>query len=427
MNWSKFNYLFEYKEGVFLLYNSLSNVLLEFDTEDYNNLLLLKKEPQLLKDHPSSDDLIENKIFVGSDDDEVNRIKTNILSRRYDNSHLHLIIAPTQSCNFNCNYCYENERHGDIMSEEVQMKIVEFIKGHESISNLQLTWYGGEPLIAFDEMNELVKKISKLEIPFISCMITNGYELTKEVINNLGKFNFEQIQITLDGNKNTHNNRRPHINGYGTYDKIIQNIDLLINSNLDIKLSIRVNIDKTNKKEYSEVLHYFNSKYPGNKNIFVYSGYIDKGEPSCESSDCITSNSEKVKFHQDLLKDNSYNLSVYPKTDFDSCMARSKNSYMIGPDGFLYKCLKNLGEKDKIIGNISNPENLDSLLMSKFLIKNDYLQSKICSNCFNFPLCSGGCALIRTGIIKDSGDKLCNYTKDNIEDYIRMHYENSMN
>ena len=84
-----------------------------------------------------------------TDDDSYNIIKMRALSGLYANDSLMLTIAITRACNFDCSYCFEGNRTGKPMSDEVIEKLIRFIENYHT-PKMSITWYGGEPLLAFD-------------------------------------------------------------------------------------------------------------------------------------------------------------------------------------------------------------------------------------------------------------------------------------
>ena len=110
-----------------------------------------------------------------------------------------MTIAPTRECNFACPYCYEPDRDVVYMSDKTEKNIISFMKRFPKVDRIIITWYGGEPLLAFDRILSMNTKIADLKIPYESIIITNGYLLNQEVIDRLEELKTGRIQITLDG------------------------------------------------------------------------------------------------------------------------------------------------------------------------------------------------------------------------------------
>src|SRR5699024_5938565 len=120
--------------------------------------------------------------------------------------------APTLSCNFGCPYCYEEPKSG-FMSEEVQKSILDMItEAAKRRKDISVTWYGGEPLIAKDIIFNMSEKIINIceenDCDYSSYIVTNGYLVTDEIIENFKKYKITGAQITIDGPPEIHNSRR---------------------------------------------------------------------------------------------------------------------------------------------------------------------------------------------------------------------------
>ena len=103
------------------------------------------------------------------------------------------------------------------------------------MEKLVITWYGGEPLLAIEPIEELTYKFKEIckqfNIEYSASIITNGYLLTESVCDMLLELDITDAQITLDGNAKIHNSRRPLANGGNTYDTIINNLEKIHGKN----------------------------------------------------------------------------------------------------------------------------------------------------------------------------------------------------
>ena len=148
MKWSKYNILFKSrKNSCNLLYNLLSGLFMELDDTLYEKIKLIRYDINKIKLLTDSEITIfvDNKVLVTDDQDEFNKYKLAVLSNQYNVNNMHLTIAPTQDCNYRCKYCFEENRPTIYMDENTENSIVHFIK-NKNIKNLNVCWYGGEPL-----------------------------------------------------------------------------------------------------------------------------------------------------------------------------------------------------------------------------------------------------------------------------------------
>lgn len=244
MIWSRYNYLFKSEKYGYLLYNSLSNAFLHIPDKSIGFIKEIQNNPNLINEYDEKEYFQENKIIVENDDDEIAVLKVCESINRYTSNSLGLTIAPTLGCNFRCSYCFELNKQGSRMSTEIQQAIVKYVKKRDFITDLSVTWYGGEPLLCMDIIEHLTKEFLSLGKRYNADIVTNGYLLSIDVFRQLQKLKVYTIQITLDGLAETHNKRRPHANTNNSFEQIINNLDTIIPIKENTDISIRVNIDK---------------------------------------------------------------------------------------------------------------------------------------------------------------------------------------
>ena len=157
-------------------------------------------------------ELIRGKFIIDKDLDEFQLIKSrHYLTRFSKENALGLTIIPTHACNFRCPYCFEADKKykNDKMSEEVMDAILALIDSKLRENGvLSISWFGGEPLLALDIIEKLQGRILELSkrkcFSVYSSIVTNGYLLTNHVAKKLLDLQIKAIQITLDGDRETH-------------------------------------------------------------------------------------------------------------------------------------------------------------------------------------------------------------------------------
>jgi len=423
MKWSKYNYFFKIN-STYLLYNSLSNGFAELKKNTYQYLQrLIKLNDTNISDKLLNNELITFKALVEDDKDEINLIKYKTNSMRFDKRSMALTINPTMHCNFNCSYCFESNRSSIYMTDDVEDAIITFIKNQKGLESLNVTWFGGEPLMDFNRIVSISKKIQSIEINYKAGLITNGYLLSKQICNQLDELNIKFVQITIDGLSQTHNLRRHLTSGEGTFDKIIENIECLKKINSIIDLSIRVNIDDKNKDEFILLFNFFKDK--NYENVNVVPAFVDDIGNGCKSNDCLFDRKLKIEFITDLYKNYGLNFSYfYPRYDRMECSVRNANSFVIGASGELYKCWNDVGNQSKILANLVDKKvKINHKLHLRYLAGADPMESAECHSCFHFPTCSGGCPYLRIeNEYEGKHFDTCDYIKDNMNSFLEMHY-----
>lgn len=425
MKWSKYNYFFN-ADSKYFLYNSLSNSFAELREDIYEKLHKLFINNSLeISDLDLKNHLINMKAFVEDDRDELCKIKYLKQRRRFNNTHLGLTINPTLQCNFACPYCFEGEHSNIYMTDEVENDIIKYISRHKSAKSLHVTWFGGEPLLAFNRIVSLTNKIKELNLDFRAGIISNGYLLNENIILQLESLFINKIQITIDGGEKLHDSRRYLKSGKGTFHQIIKNISLLQELAPNVKVVVRVNIDETNKHEYIKIVNFFKDKsYP---NLVVSSGFV-KNLSGCNPDDCIFDKKKKSEFVMDMHK--KYGLEFpyfYPSSIRYECPVRNPNVISIGPSGEIYKCWNDVGNPERIIGNIKGNITNENLLI-RYLNGSDPFEDEECKQCILLPVCDGGCPHLRIKRDYENTDcEICCLMKNNMNDFLLINYYNQLN
>jgi len=437
MCWSIYNTLFYSERFGYFLYNALSNTFIEVDRHHYDFLEQTQKNPQLI--NSGIDDqflalLQEKKVIVKAGEE-----RHLLIERQYkrdtlcfDNTHLDLSICPTLGCNFRCPYCFEHTQQDmTIMNAATVNQLSAFIKSFIKIRSLSITWYGGEPTInpAFNVVHEITKRIKKLDIDFREAgLVTNAYLLGEEKINQLNELNIKTVQITIDGPQEIHDSRRVLDSGRPTFQQIINNIDTLMNSSFNGSCNIRVNLDQTNLSSFFDIRKYLLKRFDG-KNLYVYAGHVDTSPDHRYDKNCNLCAEEWTEFTVEQFRHLkiSPGKGIYPLgTIFNICSANTRNSFVIGPEGELYKCWEDVGNKRMVVGSIFQDDHISNAeLVALYSIGTDPYLDKECLECKIFPICGGGCAnrRLRAKHFNEDGLKYCSLYKDNIVKYLMEYYD----
>ena len=177
----------------------------------------------------------------------------NFLHHNSSRSSASFLFLVAYDCNFRCPYCFENDisSHGKGWSKQVFTKeMVDRayqamceIQPNKAMHGKSITLYGGEPLLATNK--EIVRYIvdEGLKRGYIFSAITNGYDL-HHFTDLLGPKKIRRLQITLDGEEENHNRKRPHYRAGDSFDVIMKNVALALS--LDVQISMRINTDYDN-------------------------------------------------------------------------------------------------------------------------------------------------------------------------------------
>lgn len=418
---SSYNFEFPYKndEGKRVLYNSRTNALALIDKEKYMHFRSFKERGEPILDEKLLEDLKHGGYILRDDIDELELIRFNLLQSRYNTSSLGLTIAPTSDCNFRCVYCYEKDIiRPVIMSENIQNKVVDFVRSKaKSIDHLIISWYGGEPLLALNIIEDLTKRFLEIceehKIRYDAGIVTNGYLLTFNTVARFKNLKISSIQVTLDGSPDEHNKRRPLINGKPTFDKILTNLRE-IKKILPCNVSIRVNTDKHNVDQVDDILSAIKKNELENF-VHTYLARVENSNNSYNDTSCFQSN-EFSKIDYDFKIRNELDMvNSFPKLIYNVCTADSQNGFVINADGSMYKCWDDIGISKRCIGNLLEQDVYNVSTLLEYMLY-DPTQDEECRNCKYLPICMGGCPHRRLFDTKNR----CAHIKYRLNDYMAL-------
>lgn len=427
---SRYNHFQRWRDGNYIAYNAFSGavaLMTEENFQIYNDIekkLSVDKNPVYTdKEQELVKQLEYGKFLVSDEMDEIRALNFQHNLDRYDRSRLGLVLAPTLACNMACKYCYEANKKGR-MSPQVIEKLVEFVENRGPvISGLDVSWYGGEPLLAMDIIEDLTETFQDLakehKFNYSSSMISNGYLLTPEVTDKLVKFNIKNIQITVDGPARMHNEKRPLRNGRPSFDTILKNMQYAVDK---LSVGVRVNIDKSFTVEIiSELLQELIDAGIHQK-VGLYFGQLEASTQVCSniSESCYeTADFSKIEIeYYRLLLANGFRIDRLPSPMSTFCMAQTINAFLIDPEGNIYRCFNHVGDISKSMGKIAEEPNY---LNPNFTRLFDFIpfEEATCRDCDFLPICIGGCPSRRAdrGL---TGYQLCDSWRHNLEPMLEI-------
>lgn len=436
MKVSRYTFLFSINEINYFVYNTLSNALIEIDKEVYTDLK--ENETSTKISNISFNDeicniLFENGILTENDEDDFIRYKAIIKKIRDQNNYIHLTLAPTMNCCFNCFYCFEKYKNKKHMTSATIDAIIKYIIAQKNIKTIKLTWFGGEPLMAIKEIAEFYGKINKVWLRSIdSNIITSGYHINKNVIEILKENEINSVQITIDGIKETHNQIKYLPDCEDVFGKVWNNIKLLHDLAPNINVIIRVNLTKSNAHEYEQLLELFRKTFKNTNNITIVPSFvIDRGTIDynyTNSKHTLFSHNERTKHILSLAHKGIQTPYIrYPSRKFGECAIRNNIAISFDNDGYAYKCWEVIGDKNYAIGRLnSNGEliELNTRNINRQLYGADPLEDTKCVKCKYLPICGGGCPIQRIqNKFEDGKNNPCIYYKGYMVEFLKYFIE----
>lgn len=256
---------------------------------------------------------------------------------------LHLILMPTEKCNFRCTYCYEDFVHGRMARPMIDgiRKLVE--SRAPGLRSLTFEWFGGEPLLEQPIIEEIQAHVQRLAVEhapleFRASMTTNGYFLSPGVLSRLIRLGVSAFQISLDGTVATHDARRRMGDGSGTFDRIWSNLLAARRSDLEFQITLRTHVDRDNHVALPDYLEMLSRELSGDDRFEVYLRPVSRlGGPNDDAIPVLGSReAEVVEDLRDRAEELGLRLSA--PSGPDACYAAAANSFVIRSTGEIAKC-----------------------------------------------------------------------------------------
>ena len=289
-------------------------------------------------------------------------------------------ILPTTGCNARCFYCYEQGTRPVTMTAETASQVVRYIVAHRGDEKITLRWFGGEPLVNAKVIDQICTELNGQGVPFRSEMTTNGYLFDADMVQRAKNlWQLQKVQITLDGTAQTYNRVKDYVyRGVNAFERVLTNIGLL--TAVGIRVLIRLNVDKHNIGEMTELVELLHQHFGSNEHLSIYSHELF-GERTPE--DNATLFAQRMQLEQQIAKHGILRIKELPKDiHLNQCMADNDGSVMIAPDGHLGKCEHFIDRE--FFGHIDSEEHNEAILR-KF--KERRAEIEACATCPFYPQC----------------------------------------
>ncbi len=410
---SQYNYLVPYEERV-IYYNGISRHVFSLDKKEHERMQeLLQDLVSFEANYTSVFNRFKEWGFVIDEEvDEIDVLRFRNRKEIYSDRTYRLFINPTLECNFSCWYCYEKHpagRMSDETMERIKKHIVYMIE-QVKIDGLVLSWFGGEPLLYFDEIvypiSIFAKQLcEKYRIPFKNGATTNASKINPDMVRKMKEIDMDGFQITLDGDESRHNKIRNE-NGRATFRKIIENIGLLCEHLPDVYITLRINYDNQTL-ERSDMLSVFKmipEQY--RKNIGVDFQRV------WQTGGSATGEYQKRK----TLYDSCSELGYAPNGISQAFMlGRNHKCYSdrrfyaeLNYDGKVYRCTARGYDDKYVLGELLEDGRIvwDEKKLAGLIGKATF-ENEMCLACRYLPLCLGPCSQKRKETPDENLDCIC--------------------
>ncbi len=327
-----------------------------------------------------------------------------------EQEEMQLFFVPTYSCNFTCSYCYQSgyDAQGKLLSKEITDAFFEFIARQFPQRKKYITLFGGEPLLDSAPYRERIAyfiekaKENQLEI----AIVTNGYFI-ESYLNLLDAGFTREIQVTLDGTGDMHNQRRRLKDNSPTFDKIVANIDATLARNIPVNL--RMVVDRDNINDLPALADFairkgwtqnplFKTQIGRNYELHYcqdgQSKLFDRLSLYKELLMLMENHPQIVEFHKPafsvirFLEENG----KLPDPLFDACPA-CKSEWAMDYTGTIYSCTATVGKPGEKLGTFFPEIQLNEAKI-KVWQQRDVMHIEKCKTCNLQLICGGGCGSI---------------------------------
>ncbi|KUF19340.1 radical SAM protein [Streptomyces silvensis] len=270
------------------------------------------------------------------------------------NDVFHLILLPTEQCNFRCTYCYE-----DFSVGRMRPGVVDGVKaliGQRlgDLKVLDISWFGGEPLLAADIVEDVSRFVADAApahgLRHRGDVTTNGYLLTGAMVERLAGLGVSSFQVSLDGPEHLHDRTRLRADGRGSFAKLWQNLLTIRHGTWPVTVTLRVHLTPANLPEMPEFLALIRDTFLADTRFSVHLKAVERlGGPHDKTMD-IVDKSTRSRVIADLREILRTERRTATTPDAPVCYAARPNSLMIRADGRLGKCTVSLNDPANDLG-----------------------------------------------------------------------------
>jgi len=345
-----------------------------------------------------------------------------------------LCLHIAHTCNLNCSYCFasQGKYHGEraVMSFEVGKQALDFlVKNSGTRRNLEVDFFGGEPLMNFQVVKDLVKYARSIEKQynknFRFTLTTNGVLIDDDVIDFANK-EMSNVVLSLDGRREVHDRFRVDYNNKGSWEKIVPKFQKLVKERGNRDYYMRGTFTHHNPDFLEDIKAMLDL---GFTELSMEPVVCAKGDPSELTEEDLPI---VLKQYEDLAKlmiekDKEGKPFTFYHYMIDltggPCIYKrisgcgSGTEYMaVTPWGDLYPCHQFVGDEKYLLGNVFDGVN-NKEVVDEFMSCNVYAR-KECKDCWARLYCSGGCAANAyhaTGSVKGIYEYGCKLFKKRME------------
>lgn len=429
------------------LYDRNSNEIVTISSDEYRNI---ESEYPLTEDECVS--MREKGIILENYLKHIKHPESKLLDCRYERKVSFLTIQITQQCNLRCSYCvysgkYQNRVHSDrVMSEKTAKKSIDFLAEHSIDSTkVHIGFYGGEPLLQFPFIKMCIEyaeqRIAGKDISY--GLTTNATLLTREIVNFFAEHKV-MLNISLDGDKESHDKNRKFANSEkGSFDIVQENLLMIFRDFPAYYPMLSFNVVIDPKQPFQKLCDFFRTSELF-RNSMISAGLIND---QYAYQELAMSETFKEQYGYELFKFFLYKLNCLEKEAvsnlFDSYFSdirkiEQRSFYPLGEtehhsgpcipgiqrlfvdvDGIFYPCERVDEESDIMkIGSVEEGFYVEKAMN---ILNIGQLTRDECKECWAFRMCTicAAAADDRTAFSKEKKLAVCRKVKENVKQVLK--------
>ncbi len=373
--------------------------------------------------------LVKNNLLFTPD-----MYEEKVLNEKHDYNTKALCLNIAHDCNMRCGYCFAStgDYHGGrkLMPLDIAKKAIDFLlETSGNRKNLELDFFGGEPLLNFDVIKKTVEYGRDKEKEFNKkigfTMTTNAILLNEEMEDFINE-NMNNVVLSIDGRKDINDSMRKNVDGTGTFDQIINNIDRFIKKRQGKSYYVRGTFTSKNLDFSNDVLFLADK---GFKEVSIEPVVTESNRTYALKEEHLSKIYEEyeklankiIEYRNEGRGFNFYHYMI--DLDGGPCVYKRVTAcgagveyYAITPEGDIYPCHQFVGNDKFLLGNLSSG-TINKVIQEDFS-KNTVYHKQNCKDCWAKFYCSGGC---RANAVAFNGDLSipyameCNLQKKRVE------------
>lgn len=432
---SKYNYFVPYHDRI-IYFNGLSGYI--FSATEKEHLFLQEQF-----DDSISFQIHYNSIFqkfkewgfiTDKDKDEKDIIRLRNRKAVFSDKFYRMVVNPTLDCNFNCWYCYEEHPKGRMSEETMDLvkKHIQWMADREKIPGMMLDWFGGEPLMYFNQVMYPIAVFAKElmernNLRFQHHVTTNAYLITAAMIKKFQEIELDSFQITIDGDEKRHDKIR-NANGLPSFKRIMNNIVSLCEEISQVHITLRVNYDAETLDE-SDMESVFGF-IPVEHRSKIAINFQRVWQTASKKMD---ENERLISLHKTTtnmgFKPCSIGIFFSVNSNY-TCYVDRLYHTEINYDGKVYRCTARTYTDEHVKGILKEDGHIEWFpdKMAEMYGKATF-ENEMCINCKHLPICNGPCVQKIIETKTENLHRLCALNNSEIspETFIVKEYERKMN